>query len=283
MATPKIAVQMMMLKGKVEELGVFETLKTLSEMGYSAVEVSQIDMSAENVQALEKAVAELNMDICALSTNTAQLMPGITIETLADNFDKIVADAKRLNVKFLRIGMIPFNYLGKPEAFVEFARELNSYGKRLNELGLKLFYHNHHVEFAKTDDGKYYMDLLIENSDPDYVGFELDVHWLHRAGQDPVEWIQKLEGRVELVHLKDYRIAIPEVKSFADIDKFMNCVEFAEIGEGNLDFKRIIAACERSAVQYMPIEQDMTYGRDPFESLQISMDNLKKLGYASYF
>ena len=108
------------------------------------------------------------------------------------------------------------------------------------------------------------------------------MHWIHRAGQDPVKWIEKLEGRVELVHLKDYRIKTPDL-SYFNMDKFFNCVQFAEIGEGLLDFHRIIAACERSAVQYMPIEQDDTYGRDPFESLQISMDNLKEMGYGKYF
>ena len=68
-----------------------------------------------------------------------------------------------------------------------------------------------------------------------------------------------------------------------DMSVFFNTVQFAEIGEGNLDFKAIIEACERTGVKYLPIEQDDTYGRDPFESLQISMDNLKALGFSEYF
>ena len=67
-------------------------------------------------------------------------------------------------------------------------------------------YHNHHVEFAKYD-GKYIMDIMAEESDPKYLGFELDVHWLQRGGVNPLEWIKKLEGRTKILHIKDYRIA----------------------------------------------------------------------------
>ena len=281
LAKPQIAVQMMMLKGKVEELGIFATLEKLSEMGYRAIEVSQIDMCEENVQELERARDELGINICALSCATVPSDHGFVVEVLRDQFDKIVADAKRLESKYLRIGGLPGNCYGNYENYLKYAEELNDYGRRLSEHGLKLFYHHHHYDFEKQN-SKYLFDLIVENTNPEYVGFELDVHWLHKAGVNINEWIEKLEGRVELVHLKDYRIKTPS-KFEGEADFLYGGVQFAEIGEGNFDFNSIITSCERAGVRYMPIEQDDTYGKDPFESLQISMDNLKEMGYSKYF
>lgn len=280
MSKPQIAVQMMMLRDKIKEDGIYNVLKKLSDMGFNAAEISQVEMSEENVKEMRRAIDDFDMNICALSAVTQNFMPEVKFDTLKDNFDKIVEDAKALDCKYLRIGALPFHYMGKEEKYIEFAKELNEYGKKLNEQGMKLFYHNHHFEFEKIN-GKLAIDILAENSDPDYVGFELDVHWVQRGGQNPIDWIKKLKGRVELVHLKDYRIVTPEkISGYEDLFKM---VQFAEVGEGSLDFKEIIKACEESDVKYMPIEQDMTYGRDPYESLQISMDNLKAIGYSKNF
>lgn len=288
MAKPQIAVQMMMLAGKVKELGLFETLKKVNDMGFKAVEISQVDMSEENVAAMEKAVNELGMNICSLSAYTAQIHPSFPVESFDLHFDKIVSDAKRLDVKYLRIGSLPFTHYGQPEKFIEYAKEIDMWGAKLREHGIKLFYHNHHCEFDKVD-GKVLFDHLVENTSAENIGFEIDVHWIQRAGLNPVKFIKKMAGRAELVHLKDYRIVTPSQEDLmsslakGSMDVFFNTIQFAEIGEGNLDFEEIIAACEETGVKYLPIEQDDTYGRDPFESLQISMDNLKKLGYAEYF
>lgn len=288
MAKPQIAVQMMMLAGKVKELGLFETLKKVNDMGFKAVEISQVDMSEENVAAMEKAVNELGMNICSLSAYTAQIHPSFPVESFDLHFDKIVSDAKRLDVKYLRIGSLPFTHYGQPEKFIEYAKEIDMWGAKLREHGIKLFYHNHHCEFDKVD-GKVLFDHLVENTSAENIGFEIDVHWIQRAGLNPVKFIKKMAGRAELVHLKDYRIVTPSQEDLmsslakGSMDVFFNTIQFAEIGEGNLDFEEIIAVCEETGVKYLPIEQDDTYGRDPFESLQISMDNLKKLGYAEYF
>ncbi len=280
MKKPQIAVQMMMLKDKVAEDGIYKVLAKLSEMGFKAVEISQIEMSEENVSEMEKAIKNFGIKVCALSATTESFMPQAKSETLKDDFDKIVNDAKRLNCNFIRIGALPFHYMGKEDKYVQFAKELNEYGKRLSEHGIKLFYHNHHFEFEKLN-GKFAIDILIENSNPKYVGFELDVHWVQRGGQNPIEWIKKLNGRVELVHLKDYRIKTPE--KLTGMSDFFEMVQFAEVGEGSLDFKGIFEACDVSKVQFLPIEQDMTYDKDPYESLEISRDNIIAMGYKDQF
>lgn len=285
MTKPTIGVQMMMLRGKVGEIGITETFKKVKEIGFSTVELSQIPMTEENVSEIKKCLDALDMKVCATSASIKPLMPTMKMENLRDDFDKIVADTKALNCKYIRIGMISFDCLGSKEKIVEYTKELNEMGKRLKEEGLELYYHNHHVEFAKYD-GEYIMDIMAKESDPEYLGFELDVHWLQRGGVNPLEWIKKLEGRIKIIHIKDYRIA-QTIDMSGGMEQIMTnmalMVQFAEIGEGNLDMKAIIDLAGETGVEHIFIEQDDTYGKDPFESLEISARNLRALGYEDRF
>ncbi|CEI73307.1 MULTISPECIES: sugar phosphate isomerase/epimerase family protein [Romboutsia] len=285
MTKPTIGVQMMMLREKVQEMGITETFKRVKEIGFSTVELSQIPMTEENVSEIKKCLDELDMKVCATSAAIKSLMPSIKMENLRDDFDKIVSDTKALNCKYIRVGMISFDCLGSKEKIIEYTKELNEFGKRLKEEGLELYYHNHHVEFAKYD-GEYIMDIMAKESDPEYLGFELDVHWLQRGGVNPLEWIKKLEGRIKIIHIKDYRIA-QTIDLSGGMEQIMTnmalMVQFAEIGEGNLDIKAIIDLAGETGVEHIFIEQDDTYGKDPFESLEISARNLKALGYEDRF
>ena len=285
MSKPTIGVQMMMLKNKVDELGIKETFRKVKEIGFSTVELSQIPMTPENVGLIRESLEEFDMRVCATSASIKAMMPGIKMENLRDDFDKIVQDTKALNCKYIRIGMISFDCLGSKDKIIEYTKELNEMGRRLKEYGLELYYHNHHVEFAKYD-GKYILEIMAEESNPEYLGFELDVHWLQRAGVNPLEWIKKLEGRTRIIHIKDYRISKTLdlsgglegiMRSMADM------VQFAEIGEGSLDMKAIIDLAGETGVEHIFIEQDDTYGRDPFESLTISANNLRNLGFEDRF
>jgi sugar phosphate isomerase/epimerase len=282
----KIGVQMMMLKGKVEELGVYETMKRLRDLGFGAVEVSQIPMTAENVAELKRASEDFDIKIAALSAALEPMMPGAPGETLTNDFDKIVNDCKTLNCNFLRIGMLPFTAIGNKDKIMEFVQKADEVAEKLAQHGIELYYHNHHIEFQKYD-GEYLLDIIKNNTSK--IGFELDVHWIHRGGLNPVEVINKFEGRIALIHLKDYRIGQMDMSALAggDMGKFFqafnNVIQFAELGEGSLDLKAIIEAGLASGSQYFLIEQDDVYGRDPFDCLKISADHLRSLGYDDWF
>ena len=278
----------MMLKESFAEIGAFETLRKVSAIGYNAVEISQIPMTPENVAELDRSRGELGMDIAALSVamETPKGRPG---DSLRDNFDKIVDDAKRLDSRLLRIGMLPFPAMKSIEAVIDFAKEANGYAERLAEHGIGLYYHNHHIEFAKFD-GKYMLDIIAENSPA--MGLEIDVHWVQRGGLDPVRTIEKYAGRTAMIHLKDYRIGeLPEgafgMLETGDFPGFMtefkNVVQFAEVGEGNLDFPSIIDAAQAAGSQYLLVEQDELYGRSVWDALQTSYDNLVAMGHANLF
>ncbi|WP_235347248.1 sugar phosphate isomerase/epimerase family protein [Arthrobacter sp. SPG23] len=284
----KIGVQAMMLKGSFSELGAFETLRKVSAIGYNAVEISQIPMTPENVAELDRSRSELGMDIAALSV-AMETPKGMPADSLKDHFDKVVDDARRLDTKLLRIGMLPFPAMKSIHALVDFAKQANEYAERLQEQGIGLYYHNHHIEFAKFD-GKYMLDVIAENSPA--MGMEIDVHWVQRGGLDPVRTLEKYAGRTAMVHLKDYRIGQMPESSFTLLEsgdfagfmaEFRNVVQFAEVGEGNLDFPAIIPAAEAAGAQYLLVEQDELYGRTVWDALQTSYDNLAAMGHSNLF
>lgn len=280
----KIGVQMMMLKDKVAELGIAEVIRRVAELGYSAVEVSQIPMTPENVAMLAEASRAHGVEVAAYSSSLDPMMPGMDAETLTKDFDKIVADCKALDCRYIRIGMIPLQMIGNKEAFVEFAQRADAMAMKLEEHGIKLYYHTHHVEFQKLD-GKHGLDHINENSEK--LGYEIDLHWAQRAGMDPLKVLEKYCGRVEIIHLKDYRVGQVNLDSLKGGDMgaffaaFIGNIEFAELGEGNLDIAAMIEAGLANGVRHFFVEQDDTYGRDPFESLKISKDHLVQLGYGN--
>lgn len=283
-----IGVQAMMLRESFAELGAFETLRKISDIGYNAVEISQIPMDEGNVGQLQRARTELGMDIAALSV-AMETLPGRGGESLEHDFEKIVADAKALDCSLLRIGMLPFGAMRSIEAVKDFARAADKYAQRLAEHGLKLYYHNHHIEFAKFD-GQFMLDIIAENSPS--MGLEIDVHWVQRGGLDPVRTLQKYAGKTAMVHLKDYRIGALSEQSFdflrdGDLPGFMrefkDVVQFAEVGEGNLDFAQIIPAAIDAGAEYLLVEQDELYGRTVFDALKTSYANLQALGFGELF
>jgi len=118
----------MMLKDSVAETGAFDTLRKVSEIGYHAVEISQIPMTANNVSELDRARTDLGMDIAALSV-ALEVPEGVPGDSLHKDYDKIVQDAKRLDVTLLRIGMLPLGALRSVDAVVTFAMTAQSQHK----------------------------------------------------------------------------------------------------------------------------------------------------------
>ncbi len=283
----KIGVQGSTVKQQFQKLGVYETMKKLSEIGYKSVEISQIETSPENIEAIKKACQDFDMEVAAMS---ASLEPQVKDgESLTTHYDKIVADCKAVNADLLRIGMLPIPAMASLDLVLEFCEKVNDVTQKLKEDGITLYYHNHHVEFRKYD-GKFLLDIIREKAP--LLGFELDVHWIQRGGANPLEVIRDYNGKVELIHLKDYRVgelpqeavdALFEGDASKFMDSFNNLIEFAELGTGSLPLKEIIEESLSSGVRYLLVEQDDTYGVDPFESLKVSYDHLVELGYSHLF
>ena len=287
MAKVKIGVQASTVKKSFEEVGHYETLKKLHDIGYNSIEVSQVATTPENIAEIQKATADFGMEVASMS---ASLKPQVKDgESLTTHYDKIVADCKAVGTDLLRIGMLPIDAMASLDKVLEFCHDVNEVTQKLKEDGITLYYHNHHIEFRKYD-GKFLLDIIREKAP--LLGFELDVHWVQRGGANPLEVIKDYKGKVELIHLKDYRISeIPQDGFDAlytgDVAKFMdyftNTIQFAELGTGSLPLKAIIEESIASGARYLLVEQDDTYGVDPFESLKISREYLLELGYGELF
>jgi sugar phosphate isomerase/epimerase len=282
---PKIGVQAMMLKQQVAERGAYDVWKQLSGLGFSVVEVSQIELTPQTRDEIVRANDEFGMQVAAISAGMGETGGGGN-DSLRESFDKIVADCKAVGSSRVRIGMLPMPALASSDTLRAFSHDTNEMAKRLADEGIILSYHNHHVEFAKID-GQHVLDL-IRTEAPD-LKFELDVHWIQRGGMDPVTVLKAFDGIVDLVHLKDFRIALPPAEAFEALaagdratwsKHWADLVQFAEVGQGNLDFAGVVETGIASGAEFLLIEQDQQYGRDIFDCLADSRAHLVELGYA---
>ncbi|MFC6227440.1 sugar phosphate isomerase/epimerase family protein [Paenibacillus allorhizosphaerae] len=230
------------------------TLKKVKQIGYNAVQVSGVG-PIDN-QALKELADQEGLTICATH---------IGYGDLTDKLDEVIAKHKLWGCQYVGLGGLPGEYRKSAEGYSDFAKIASDIGRKLKAEGLTFIYHNHSFEFAKFGD-RTGMDILFEETDPAAVDFELDVYWVQAGGADPAEWIRKVNGRMKVVHLKDMAVT-------GDREQ-----RFAEVGEGNMNFARILDACREIGVEWGAVEQDQTYGRDPFESLAISFNNLRRMG-----
>jgi len=281
----RIGIQLMMLKDHVAEQGIGPVLQRVRETGFEVVEVSQIPMTEENVAGMEAARESLGIEVAAISAKTS-VPTGSEELSLEQDFDLHVEHARRLGTSMLRIGMMPMSALRSTETFDAFAAEADAHAQRLAAEGLRLSYHNHHVEFAKIE-GETLLDRLRRKAP--HLRFEIDCHWVQRGGSDPERTLKAFDGVLDLVHLKDFRIAMPpaeilESMESGDREAFAqfwqgDIVQFAEVGQGTLDWRPVIEQAIASGAEHLLIEQDRTYGRDIWESLAMSREHLVSLGY----
>ncbi len=180
------------------------------------------------------------------------------------DIDQAIANHKMLHTTNMGIGGFRVETAAEMQAFIE---DANKIGKRIAEEGMKFTYHNHSHEFIKLDNGKSMMEMLVEGLDPKTTSFVLDSYWVQNAGGDVCTWIEKLEGRIDILHLKDMHvIKSPEGYAITDI---------TEIGNGNLDFNKIIATALKTGVKHFCVEQD-NCPVDYIPSMKFSSDYLHK-------
>lgn len=229
-----------------------KSLKKIKDIGYDAVQLSGHGPISN--EEMKKLVDDAGLVICATHTG---------YQTMRDEPQKTIDQHLLWECKNPGIGGLPGEYRNG-EGFAKFAKEASDVGAKLAEAGLRFAYHNHSFELEKFA-GRTGLQILYEDSDPKYFNSEIDTYWVQHGGGDPAAWIKSLKGRAYIVHFKDMAIKGHEQR-------------FAEIGEGNLNWPAILDACKHSGVEWHIVEQDRCYELDPFESLAISLRNLKAMG-----
>jgi sugar phosphate isomerase/epimerase len=228
----------------------YETLYALKEMGYSYTEFG--NFGEHSVSTWKNLFNKSGVGLKSLHFN---------IEYMEAWFEHIVEFIESMQAGTRYIGC-PALRSGKSDTVVGYLEEaevMNKLGRRFKERGLQFVYHNHAFEFENLG-GKLGLDILFENTDPDDVKFELDTFWIKYGGQDPVEYIEKFAGRCPVIHLKD----ITESK------------QFAPVGEGILDFGKIIPAAIKCGAKDFLVEQDEKH-KPSLECAKISSNTIKKI------
>lgn len=157
------------------------------------------------------------------------------------------------------------------------AEQLNKAGEVAKQSGLKVGYHNHYWEFKQQADVNMSgYDVLLKETEPALVSFELDLFWAVKAGMDPIEMFRKNPGRYAMWHVKDIDKTATEKIAGGDADKLtamdiLPKVKFAEVGTGAVDFKNIFENASTAGLKYAFVEQDKI-SIDPFDSIKKSYD-----------
>ena len=180
-------------------------------------------------------------------------------EYMLDDIEKEIRVHKIMGTSLMGIGGFMCNTAEETERFIE---QANRIADRIYEEGMKFTYHNHSHAFTKFPDGRRPIDMLIEGLDPKKTSFVLDTYWVQHGGADIRYMMEKLAGRIDLIHLKDMG------KTREPDEQFIT-----EIGNGNLWWEGIIHTAEKIGVKYYVVEQDV-YPGDPFDSIKISSDYL---------
>jgi len=245
----KISAQLYTLRNYTKTLPEYKnTLLKVKNLGYKSFQHSGAGpMGSSDIK---KCLDETGMVMSA--THTAP-------QRLKEDLSNVIKEHHLWNCEFVGIGMMPEEYRDNYEGIVRFSHEYNEIGKTLKKEGLQLIYHNHDFEFQKYND-KLIMDIMMDETDPDSFEFEIDTYWVQSGGGDPVDWIYKLDGRMRYIHFKDMAMSGRNQM-------------FAPVGEGNLNWEKIITACEETAVEWCAVEQD-TCEISEFECLGQSYGNL---------
>jgi len=221
---------------------IAKTLARLRQIGYTAVQVSGMGPIAE--EELMKILDGEGLTCCATHEPPA---------TILDEPARVIERLRKLNTRIVAYPHPDGIDLTNPESVNTWIARLDAAGAKLAQEGLTLCYHNHHMEFRRLD-GDTILSRIYQRSRAANLQGEIDTYWVQYGGGDIVAWCQHLDGRLPLLHLKDYQITTE------------NQPTYCEIGEGNLDFSKIIPAAEKSGCQWFIVEQDTCPG-DPVDSL----------------
>lgn len=180
-----------------------------------------------------------------------------------DSWKHLLEDAKILGNQYVVIPHIDDKHRSA-DYYKFLAERLNKGGELSKAAGITTAYHNHNFEFDKLGNTCGY-EILLKNTDPKLVKFEMDLYWVTNADQKPTDWFTKYPGRFPMWHIKDME------KETAGKVKGQTC----EVGKGVIDWKSIFAKQSLAGLEYTFVEQEQ-YRHPVFECIKTSADYMKK-------
>lgn len=243
----KFAVQLYSLRNVINE-NFPSILEKVSKIGYDGVEFAGF----HELQARELKNILTGLNLQSEGSHTS-------FDDLSTKFDEVIEFNQILNTKYI---IIPHYQYVTEDDYKKMAEFCQKTGEKVNAAGMKLLYHNHGFEFEQTFNGKMGLDILKDNTTKEAFSFQLDLYWAKYQGLDPVQLMESMNNRCTTIHLKDM--------------KNLQTKKMTEVGTGIVDVKSILKAAKALDLKWVTIEQDDIY-IDPFESIKISLDNVKKI------
>ena len=254
----EVGLQIYTVRDKMETPETYlAAMKQIREIGYTHFQTAGKTTTVEEAEFYKKCADEAGLRICGTHFDW---------KIITEDFDRALKIHEILDTKNMGIGSMPGGSARtEKDALLAFIDTANEVGNKLAKYGMKFTYHNHHFEFAKIE-GKTIMEYLIEGFDPDVVSFVLDTYWVQCGGYDVRKMIERLAGRIDILHLKDMGVSLDEKKT-----------DITEIGNGNINFEDIIPLAEKTGVKDFVVEQDRNFTTgDPMESIAFSYNYIKK-------
>jgi len=247
----KVGAQFYTIRDHCKTLEDFsDSLRKVADMGYRYVQISG---TCDYEAAWLKAELDKNGLQCVLTHIPA---PRLTGET-----EKVIADHDVFGCEHVGLGWYAFDQEKEDASYENFLATYIPVAKKLREGGKLFMYHNHDQEFKRIG-GKIVLDKLIEDVPAELMGFTLDTYWAQAGGADPAQFLEKLAGRIPCIHLKDFAYGR----------------KMAVVGEGNINFDRVLEKAQAGGTEYLLIEQDDCNGEDPFDCLRRSLNYLRARG-----
>ncbi len=232
-------------------------MQRIAAIGYTSVQLSAIGPIEPKI--IKSICDENGLAIVLTHTNPERILADV---------DAVIREHEILGCEYIGIGSMPDRYRNE-DWLMRFAEDFTAPARKIRDAGKLLMYHNHNFEWERLNGGRTMMDVLLASMPADIMGITLDTYWVQAAGADVCDFIEKVSGRIPCVHLKDMA-----VKGFEQ--------RMAAVGDGNLDFQKILALLKRlGKTKYMLVEQDNCYGESPFACLKRSYEYVKGLGYLS--
>lgn len=248
----KVGLNLYSLRNKIaNEAEFLETALKVKDMGYEYMQYSGGPYDAEMIQRVSRASG---MPVC---------LTHVPMERILHDTEKLMEEHALFGCYNIGLGAMPKEVICDEELCKKTIAQLNTAAQRMKQNGFQFFYHHHEYEFYQYN-GETVFDYMIENA-PD-INFTVDTYWLQYGGVSVNDYIARLEGRMECVHLKDYRIArAPE-----NVRGFKPCI--CPVGDGTIDFASVVEAAKKSGAKYFLVEQDNAPEfDDPFEQVARSV------------
>lgn len=247
----RIGVQLYTVRERMRR-SVPETLRAVAELGYREVETHDLfGLSPERFRA--------ELDRVGLVSPAGH----VPLQEIRENPGATLGAARTLGQRWVIVPWID-EAQRTPDGYRELAEALNRFGAASRDRGIRAGYHNHEFEFLPLEGGISGFDLLLAETDPALVDFELDLFWAVKGGSDPLTLFQQHPGRFPLCHVKD----------MADIGGEQRMVA---VGQGEIDFARIFGQGEQAGLRHFFVEHDNP--PDSLASLRTSIEHLRQLTF----